>query len=562
MENLEKEFNQKENINEYYETKWKQLITILDNMNDIICLYNNQGKIIFANKKAYTIFNKRNLNDPNSAVLAYKYYDEAGNELPFEKLPIAKALKGEKTSSTIIKSVFKEIVAYVSISAVPIFSEKGTLDFVVVINQDITQDYLSKKQMVQKNKELEVIIENIPDALAIFDNKGNLVKLNAEARIMYPDLFLKNTVANVHEDYEYFDLENNPIALENLPTRRAMNGEKIRNERLIIKGLGKNQITEINAAPVTDNDNNLLSVVITHRDITEKINNQNKLLNTEVEKRKALESAMKFKDEFLYLITHEFRTPIAVINSALQAIELMYDEEVTVNVRKHLNKIKQNNNRQLRLVNNLLDITKMNSGNIKLNNKTIDIVFLTKAIVNSVEFYVKQKGVHLNFITSTPSELVYLDEEKYERIMLNLLSNALKFTPKGNHINVTLSVRKSKKQKYLYVIVKDEGIGIPKEKHRVIFERFEQVDSSLSRQTEGTGLGLYLVKLLVDALDGKISLESEEGKGSSFAIILPLVTPAIVEEVSTCNNINNQFLSADNRILQSTSVEFSDIYFD
>ena len=271
---------------------------------------------------------------------------------------------------------------------------------------------------------------------------------------------------------------------------------------------------------------------------------------------------MNMKDEFLYLITHEFKTPMAVINLALQAIDSLCKGEVTERVARYINTIKINTNRQLRLVNNLLDVTRINTGNIKMHRDNFDIVYVTKSIVNSVEIYANQKNVNLNFTSTFSKKEVYSDEEKFERIMLNLLSNALKFTPKGKFINVLLSIKKYNNKNYISVSVKDEGIGIPIDKQTKIFERFGQADTSLSRQAEGTGLGLHLVSLLVDALEGKITLESEMGKGSIFTVLLPEVKPCTVEKEAESSQFNDQFISGDSRIVQSATIEFSDLYFD
>lgn len=206
--------------------------------------------------------------------------------------------------------------------------------------------------------------------------------------------------------------------------------------------------------------------------------------------------------------------------------------------------------RQLRLVNNLLDITRLNAGHINIHKVNIDIVFLTKAITESVHTYAIQKGVNLTFVSSLDKKVIGIDDEKYERILLNLLSNAIKFTSPRKSIIVTLELVKSN----ICVEVKDKGIGIPKDKLDIIFERFGQVDSSLSRQAEGTGIGLALVKRFVGALEGIITVKSTEGKGSTFTILLPN------EKVSEENVEKPQEDLLDNRLVQSTTVEFSDIY--
>ena len=146
--------------------------------------------------------------------------------------------------------------------------------------------------------------------------------------------------------------------------------------------------------------------------------------------------------------------------------------------------------------------------------------------------------------------MIGIDEEKYERILLNLLSNAIKFSPKGRGITVGLRRRDG----CVMVDVADEGIGIPEDKLEMIFERFGQVDSSLSRQAEGTGIGLSLVKLFVEALGGAISVNSAVGIGSTFTVSLPdRLTPEENTEAAL-----EEF--TDNRIVQATVIEFSDIY--
>jgi PAS domain S-box-containing protein len=287
---------------------------------------------------------------------------------------------------------------------------------------------------------------------------------------------------------------------------------------------------------------------------------QEQLLIVEKEKSKTLEEAIKMKDEFLYLITHEFKTPITVISSAIQSINSSMKTDVSEKLGKYLSMIKMNTNRQLRLVDNLLDITKMNSGNIRFNMDKIDIVYVTKAILNSVEIYALQKGVTLSFTSSISKKEILIDEEKYERIMLNLLSNALKFTPKGKLINVMLSTKKHKNQNFVSISVIDEGIGIPADKQQIIFERFGQADTSMSRQAEGTGLGLHLVKLLVDSLGGEITVKSEAGYGSSFTVMLPAYKQLDLFGETGSKEHNCDILDINSRIIQATKIEFSDIY--
>lgn len=275
-----------------------------------------------------------------------------------------------------------------------------------------------------------------------------------------------------------------------------------------------------------------------------------KLLQLEREKNEMLEKAMEMKDEFLSMISHELRTPLNVISTAVQAINYFCKDGLPDKAKEYIKMIKQNTNRQLRLVNNLLDITRANVGQININKKNIDIVFLTKAITESVHAYASQKGISLTFQSSLEKKVIGIDDDKYERILLNLLSNAIKFTPTDKFIKITMYLKNDN----VCIDIEDGGIGIPNDKLSVIFERFGQVNSSLSCQAEGAGIGLSLVKKFVDALGGNLSVTSIVGKGSTFTVMLPSET---INEV-TIKNPDMDFM--DNRLVQVTSIEFSDIY--
>jgi signal transduction histidine kinase len=546
------------------------LEAIIKSMSDALIIYKKDRSALLLNEAARKVFYRADeYKRFGDGFETTKYHDTSGNDIDVENLPPIRSLRGEIVNNYVITFQHADKKLYYNVSSNPVYDVEGNIECAVVCLSDITEQF-KRDEVIKTQKVLfEAVIENMHDALAIFNKEGDLRFINAEARKLYPHLNTQTTVSNYLNGFKCCDFENNPIPREKLPTRRVFTGEKIRGERIIIKRPERDQYTEINGTPIFDEEYNLSSVVIAHRDITELIHNQreienkqDQLLITEKAKNETLKTAMELKDEFLYLITHEFKTPMAVINLALQAIDSICKDDVTERLGRYINTIKLNTNRQLRLVNNLLDVTKINSGNIKINRSNFDVVYIAKSIVSSVEIYAKQKKVNLKFTSSITKKEVYLDEEKFERIMLNLLSNALKFTPRGKSINIVLSTKKYKNKNFISVSVKDEGIGIPVDKQKIIFERFGQADTTMSRQAEGTGIGLHLVTLLVNALDGAISVESEVGKGSTFTVLLPAIKPISHEEVAACSEHNNQFISGDNKILQSVSIEFSDIYFD
>jgi two-component system sensor histidine kinase/response regulator len=230
--------------------------------------------------------------------------------------------------------------------------------------------------------------------------------------------------------------------------------------------------------------------------------------------------------------------------------------ELSDKAKGYFNTIRQNSNRQLKLVNNILDITKINAGSFEVHKTNSDIVQLTKLIIESIEPYADRKKINVLFSFAPAEMIIGIDEEKYERILLNLLSNAIKYTPKGESITVKLSKNIVKNKAMACIQVCDNGIGIPVDKQGLIFERFGQVDSVLSRQTEGTGIGLHLTRMFVEMLGGEIKIDSKLGTGSTFTFLLPAVK---VKETHTEKMAHEL---ADNRTIQLTDIEFSDIYLD
>lgn len=255
--------------------------------------------------------------------------------------------------------------------------------------------------------------------------------------------------------------------------------------------------------------------VTTARDITR---------NLEIEKEKrTLEEAVKVevvKNEFFSNISHEFRTPINIILGTMQVINKNIEKNnIQINdLKKHTNYIKQNSYRLLKLVNNLIDISKMDIGMYELRCSNQNIINIIEDITLSVADYTKNNKINLIFDTNDEDVITYCDPDKIERIMLNLLSNAIKYTPENGFIKVKINSTKDE----IIISVKDSGVGIPNEKLYDIFDRFGQVDDSLNRKCEGSGIGLSLVKNLVEMHGGEIHVNSEVNKGSEFVFSIPI----------------------------------------
>ncbi|ATD55370.1 HAMP domain-containing histidine kinase [Clostridium chauvoei] len=228
------------------------------------------------------------------------------------------------------------------------------------------------------------------------------------------------------------------------------------------------------------------------------------------------------------------------------------DKMLADTYRKYDKTIKQNCFRMLRLINNLVDITKIDSGFIKIKLTNYDIVSLVENITLSTIPYAKSKNISLVFDTLIEELEIKCSPEYIERIILNLLSNAVKFTNDGGNILVFID----SDEEWVTIKIKDDGIGIPTELREIIFERFMQIDKSFQRAKEGSGIGLALVKSLVELQDGKIYLNSDNiTGGSEFMIKLPN-EKIDLEEIKRENFEKN----SSKFLVDTVSIEFSDIY--
>lgn len=309
--------------------------------------------------------------------------------------------------------------------------------------------------------------------------------------------------------------------------------------------------------------------VLLEEEITERIKVEEALRDTLEKKRmeelqKSIEEERRsinhlkeydrIKTEFFANISHELRTPINVVFSVLQ----LYDSSIqgcnclkeSTDCKKYMNIMKQNCYRLLRLVNNLLDITKIDSGYFQIHETNNEIVSLIEDITLSVADYIQSKGLSLIFDTDIEEKIIACDPEKIERILLNLLSNAVKFTSPGGQIVVTIENGDDN----ICVKVVDTGRGIPEDRLHSIFERFVQIDKSLTRDHEGSGIGLSLVKTLVELHGGTIQAKSQLGQGTQMIMHLPCKQVA-----ENAGNIVCKIPSEKHHI-EKIDIEFSDIY--
>jgi PAS domain S-box-containing protein len=412
----------------------------------------------------------------------------------------------------------------------------------------------SEENARENEEKYRLIFENSPVGIEIYDRHGILLDANRSCL----DLFGVYSL----EDVKGFNLLNDPNMTEEMKLRLA-NGVTVRGnvdfDFMLVK---QNHLYATHKSSKMEIDvfitplilaNEVTGYLVMVHDITEQKQSiqlkADMLLNTKLMKE-AIEGE-KMKTEFFSNISHELRTPLNVILSTVQMSELHIRNSQIIDtegkLERYMKMIRQNCNRLVRLVNNLIDITRIDAGYFELYPEETNIVSVVEEITLSVSQYIQSKGLSLVFDTEIEEKIVCCDADKMERIMLNLLSNAVKFTKPGGNI----MVRVLDADIIVEIRVSDTGIGIPIEKQAMIFERFYQADPSLTRNHEGSGIGLSLVKSLVEMQGGSIEVESVYGEGSTFIIRLPVLSYSYEE--AACAR------SSDYSHIEKVSVEFSDL---
>lgn len=403
----------------------------------------------------------------------------------------------------------------------------------------------SQEELEKSQQYFKTVLDSVNDAIIIFDIMGKVIDVNQAAISMFgyskEELINMNRLELVSYNSPYIKMRAEEL-VDKMKKCNSLIFEDIMKDKE-----GKETWIEINHSLTTIDDKE--RIVVALRDINERKQTELATLNQALE----LE---KLRTEFLANISHELRTPLNIILSSNQIIRMyLQDEAKPIDRKKIINNIsieKQNCFRLLRLVNNLIDVTKMDSGLFQLNLIKCNIVNIVEEITLSTSEFIMDNKLELIFDTDVEEKIIAFDPDKIERIILNLLSNCVKFTNDGGSIFVNVIDG----DKYITITVEDTGIGIPSDKLDFIFERFRQVDKSFRRNHEGSGLGLSLVKSLLEMHDGNISVESQDGKGTKFIIKIPINT---LDKCNTKENIKYNNTHIDN-FVERINIEFSDIY--
>lgn len=362
----------------------------------------------------------------------------------------------------------------------------------------------SRRRVEAAHADLLATLETVPAALMIFNPDGSVrLRNRAATDVMGIEPQNPDLRRNYWDRFKRLNKDGTPITKENWVSTRALAGEIIRNEELEIHHPdGRVFPILASGAPLRNELGHIAGAVVAFQDIAK------------------MREVDRMKDEFVSIVSHELRTPLTSIRGSVQ---LVLDDEKAVTDAEHrtLLQIALNNcERLVRIINDILDVSKIESGNLTLRKKPVHVADLVRQSVDVVAGPARSTGVKLEVNIPANIRPVMVDPDRIVQALVNLLSNAAKFAPANS--TVTVSVMGS--EHMVTVAVADQGEGIAPENLNRLFRKFQQVDSSASRRKGGTGLGLAITKALVEQHGGRIYVDSELGKGTRFSFTLPTAT--------------------------------------
>jgi len=413
--------------------------------------------------------------------------------------------KGMKSDieTKIIKKDGKILEVSISISVLKDLD--GNITGSIGIIRDITNQKNAERKIRESENKIRIILDNSAVAITLTDDQERIVSWNKFTEkllgLKKKDLYLK------HVSTLYPSIEWEKIRAERI---RQM-GSKHHLESKVIKKDGTTIDIDLSVNVLQDAQKNIIGSVGIMQDITQQKRTQELLIQAKL----AAEEANSAKSLFLANMSHEVRTPM---NTIIGMIDLTLDTKLDKEQQDNLNVAKDACDNLLSLLNDILDLSRVEAGKIKLENIEFDLHNVAKSVCKGMSVLARDKNLklELNIHSKTP-EYLEGDPVRLRQVLVNLINNAIKFTHKGTVTTEISLASKTKNEVMILFSVIDDGIGIPKDKQEKIFDVFSQAETSTSRRFGGTGLGLAISKKLVDMMGGRIWVESEECKGSKFS---------------------------------------------
>lgn len=534
-------------------TQNHQLQQILDAVPFGIRIIDTQLKIRYANQQAIKITGKGKVDFDQIEKITEIYQAHILNMdilYPVENLPIIRALKGECHHIDDIYILSNGQKIPLEAWGTPIYNQAGEIEYGMVVFQDISDRKKTENALKENQDFLKKIADSSPNIIYIFDIQ--------EKRNIYVNREIWSVLGYQPEEIQqmgvhFFDNVMHPDDLIKLPAEYeklalAQDGIVYHFEYRMKNTKGEwRWLYSRHTVFSRDQQGQVKCTIGTAEDITEHRAAQQQLEKSNQE----LIRASRLKDEFLAMMSHELRTPLNAILGMTEALEDQIFGLVNTQQIKALNTIEKSGLHLLNLINDILDLSKIEAGQVKLELTQISV----KSLCNSSLEIVKPQAIKKQILIESylPDYLpeIIVDERRMIQVLINLLNNAIKFTHEGGQVTLKVVYPHIIDQKnYLHFMIEDNGIGIAPQHLEHLFKPFIQIDSALNRKYEGTGLGLALVKKLIDLHGGQISVNSEEKVGSCFMIDLP-ITQA---ETAPLTPLKSNQLKADPLEIKSSCV--------
>ncbi len=359
----------------------------------------------------------------------------------------------------------------------------------------------AEKTLEAEHKKTAAILNNFLDPIIVIDEKSKISFINPAAKEVLN--LANNILGKKVETTDNYSMENFRKIIKKeyvLKTAKELKDEINKFEELIIKIGEEEQIYKIITAKVIDEYRHNLGTMKIFVNLT---------------REKAID---KMKSEFISIAAHQLRTPLSAIKWVIKMIMDGDAGKLSIEQQELLNKGYLSNERVIRLVNDLLNVSRIEEGKFGFNFESADFKEVLNISISNIDSLTEKN--HQNLIVKVPAKLpkIYMDKERIIMVIQNLLSNAIKYTPEYGKIEVIVEFDKQ----YLHVKIKDQGVGIPAVDQPKLFSKFFRATNALKLETEGSGLGLFMVKNIIEKHHGKVSLKSEEGKGTEVQFDLPI----------------------------------------
>ncbi len=477
-----------------------KLDLLLAHTSDFVYRYNAEGQLFYTSSNLKRVLGYDMSEGPIS------FYDlRTDNEINEKsKELVEKSIKEKKlvipTHLVEIKDINGDAHLFEAFEKAE-YDENGKLLTVTGIAKNMTGQFQAEMELKESERKQNLILQAIPDFMVTFDKTGKFLDYqasNEEELFIKPEDFLNNHITDI------FPEPLDQILSDSLSKAYASEDLQTVEYRLDISK--KTRFYEARFIRLADD-----RVLMMARDITA----QKQLEDGLREAKNAAEAATRAKSNFLATMSHEIRTPM---NGVIGMTALLEETHLSEEQQDYLETIKVSGETLLRVINDILDFSKIESGKMPLEEQVFALKKVVEETMSLVAYEAEKKSVALNLIFKEDvPEIVLADRTRLRQILLNLLSNAVKFTERG-FVTIRVELQGIRgKVANLKFSIKDTGIGIPQQKLNGLFSEFTQVDSSHSRMFGGTGLGLAIAKNLVKLFKGKITVESEEGKGSTFS---------------------------------------------